>query len=133
MQHSNFKTIPISRFPKIIFSLLIASLVVAVLIFFGSNTAQAVTVNLTPSSASVTQGNDITFTTTVTIQTSERIPINSVSLALFSDSGLTSELSSSPYSSPRSMAQTDVDPYTGYYTNGSNYGVPAKSRYRNSD
>ena len=103
-------------------STLLTAAIILILIFVVPGTSQAVTVTLTPSSTSVVPGESITFDVTVVIQPNERIPINGVHLRLFSDAACSTELTASPYNSPRSMSLVSATPPTDYYGYGYGYG-----------
>ena len=95
-------------------SILLAGIVVLVLILVGPQSTEAVTVTVTPSVDSLASGSSITFDVTVVIQSNERIPISAQRLRVFSDSAGTTELTASPYSSPRTMTFVSATPILGY-------------------
>jgi len=98
-------------------SILLAAAIVLTLVLFmllSPRSAGAVTVSITPSSTNIYPGDSITFDLTLVIQTDERIPIQSVYLRLYSDSGGITELTAAPYNSPRSMDFVSATPDTGY-------------------
>lgn len=93
---------------------IVTVLVLGLLVFLPPETAEAVNVSVSPSPASVIQNDSITVDVAITIQTDERIPVQNVYLRLFSDTGGTTELTASPYNSPRSMSFVSATPDTGY-------------------
>lgn len=95
-------------------------LIIVLLIYLGPRSAEAVSVTVTPSSSIVVQGSTITFDVSILIETNERIPVNNTYLRIFSDSGGTVQLTSSPYNSPRNMSLVQVAQNT--YGYGSLYG-----------
>ena len=100
--------------------LFLSGILVVLLIFFGPNIAQAVTVSITATSSVVERGEDLTFTSTVTIQPNERIPIAGAKLRIFSEAAASTELTASPYLSPRTMSLISITPSgTGF---GYGYG-----------
>lgn len=101
--------------------------VTTLLVVWAPPTAEAVGFSVTQSALSVVQGNSITLTTTVTIQSNERIPIQSAQLRLFANAALNVEHTIAPYSSPRTMTLIQTDPTSGYYTYGSGYGVDERT------
>ena len=96
--------------------LLTAAIIITLvlLVFLSPEPAQAVSVTTTPSANSVARGSLLTFTVTINILTTERIPVQNVRLRIFSDSGGATELTSSPYSSPISMSFVASTPPSGY-------------------
>ncbi len=113
-----------SKLPMGAVAIALASLVVALMVLVGSDTAQAVTVSVSPSTSTVTRGESITFTTTVQIDSNERIPVDNMRLRICSDSACNNERTSSPYNSPRSMTLSNVNPSGSY---GYGYGSGADS------
>ncbi len=105
-----------------IVSIILAAAIVLTLVLFmllSPGSAGAVTVSITPSSTNIYPGDSITFDLTIAIQPNERIPIQSVQMGIYSDAGGITELTASPYNSPRSMAFVSATPDTGY---GYGYG-----------
>lgn len=105
-----------------IVSIFLAAAIVLTLVLFmllSPRSAGAVTVSITPSSTNIYPGDSITFDLTIAIQPNERIPIQSVHIRIYSDSGGITELTAAPYNSPRSMVFVSATPDTGY---GYGYG-----------
>jgi len=107
---------------KAIVTVLLIIAIVLSLLFITSNSADAVQVSVSASSSNVSQGNAVTFTTTVSIQSTERIPIQTAKLTICADVACNSQLTSSPYLSPYNMTLSNTNPSTGYYTYGPGYG-----------
>ncbi len=108
-----------SRPITVVVSILLTSVIVLLMILIGPKPVEAVTVSVVPSTSSVVQGDSITFDVTIAIQSNEHIPIDNVKLRIFSDAGLTTELTASPYNSPRTMSFLSATPASGY---GYGYG-----------
>jgi hypothetical protein len=96
--------------------LLTVAVVVVLLVLFliGPKSAEAVTVSVTPSASSILVGGSITFDGSIVIQSNERIPISGVYLRIFSNAQCTTELTASPYSSPRTMSFVSATPTPGF-------------------
>src|SRR4030042_766954 len=96
-------------------------LILVVLVLIPPRLAEAVNVSVSPSSTIIAPGDSITFDVTVNILSNERIPIQSVYLRLYSDAGGSTELTGSPYDSPRVMSLISATPDSGWGY-GSRYG-----------
>ena len=110
-------------------SILLAGVIILVLVLTAPQSAEAVTVTLTPSTTLAGVGANITFDVSIVIASDERIPIQNVRLRLFSDPGCNNELTAAPYSSPRNMSLYQAIPSTGYgygrlYGNDTREGQP---------
>ncbi|MBI2958298.1 MAG: hypothetical protein HYY32_05580, partial [Chloroflexi bacterium] len=91
----------------------VAAVVVLLFAVLMSIPAKAVSVVVTPTPASIVRGGSVTFNVSVAIASGERIPINGVSLKLYSDSSRATHLTGSPYLSPRAMSFVSGTPSTG--------------------
>lgn len=116
-------------FARTAVSIFLAGVILLVLVLTAPQSAEAVTVTLTPSTTLAGIGANITFDVSVVIASDERIPIQDVSLRLFSDPGCSNELTAAPYSSPRDMSLYQAIPGTGYgygmlYGNDTREGQP---------
>jgi len=107
---------------KAVLTVLLIIAIVLSLLFITSNSANAVQVSVSASSNNVSQGSPVTFTTTVSIQSTERIPIQTAKLTICADAACNSQLTNSPYLSPYNMTLSNTNPSTGYYTYGTGYG-----------
>lgn len=103
-------------------------IVLVLLVFLSPEPAQAVSVTTTPSSNTVTRSDSLNFTVTIIVQNTERVPIQNVYLRIFSDSGGTTQLTDSPYNSPRSMSLLSETP-SGSYGYGTLYGYDTNVGY----
>ncbi|NQT72507.1 MAG: hypothetical protein HQ553_07015 [Chloroflexi bacterium] len=110
---------------KAVFTVLFITAIVLSLLFITSNSAEAVQVRVSASSNNVSQGSSVTFTTTVSIQSTERIPIQTAKLTICADAACNSQLTNSPYLSPYNMTLSNTNPSTGYFTYGPGYGFDA--------
>ena len=97
-----------------VISILFVGVIILVLLLIGPTQTEAVNVTATPSDTDVVPGNTVTVDVTVLIQSNERIPIQDQRLKIYSDAECTTELTASPYSSPRSMSFVSATPSPGY-------------------